>query len=98
MIRPGYACINTAIPAPNRTCHLRHMTPKRLLALARENLTRLERILQSSALHHGVLQIQRLRPQLIFPFEEARQFLRQFTSRLEALLGGTRHTLHHHGL
>lgn len=42
------------------------------------------------ALDHHVLQIQRLRPQLILPFEEASQCFRQVTRRWEALLGVTR--------
>jgi UV DNA damage endonuclease len=51
VIRLGYACINTTLPAPNRTCRLRSATPERLLMLARGNLTRLVRILQWNATH-----------------------------------------------
>ena len=42
------------------------------------------------ALNHLALQIQRLRPQLIFPVKEAGQLSRQFTRRKEALLGVAR--------
>ncbi len=44
-IRIGYACINTQLPSPNRTCRLKNATPDRILELARENLERLEQIL-----------------------------------------------------
>lgn len=40
--------------------------------------------------HHHLLQIQTLRPQLVFAFEEAGERLRQFTRRLKALPGGMR--------
>ncbi len=53
-IRIGYACINTTLPSPNRTCRLRNATPERILALARENLDRLERILHWNA-GHGIM-------------------------------------------
>lgn len=45
-IRIGYACINTQLPSPNRTCRLRNATPERILELARENLNRLEHVLR----------------------------------------------------
>ena len=44
-IRIGYACINTTLPSPNRTCRLENATPDRILELARENISNLERIL-----------------------------------------------------
>lgn len=51
MIRLGYACVNTRLPAPNRTCRLRHATPERIIALARQNLAALETILHWNAAH-----------------------------------------------
>jgi UV DNA damage endonuclease len=52
-IRIGYACINTTLPAPNRTCRLQNATPERIVSLARENLNRLERVLHWNA-EHGI--------------------------------------------
>jgi UV DNA damage endonuclease len=49
MIRIGYACINTRLPAPNRTCRLKNATPDRIIALAVENLERLQKILEWNA-------------------------------------------------
>ena len=46
MIRIGYACINTKLPAPNRTCRLSNATPERILDLASTNLDALRRILE----------------------------------------------------
>jgi UV DNA damage endonuclease len=46
MMRIDYPCLNTSILVPNRTCRLRHATPARLLGLTRDNLARLQRILQ----------------------------------------------------
>lgn len=51
MIRIGYACINTKLPHPNRTCRLRNATPERILQLAAENLTRLESVLKWNVAH-----------------------------------------------
>ena len=48
-MRIGYACINTQLPSPNRTCRLSNATPEKILSLARENLERLEKVLQWNA-------------------------------------------------
>jgi UV DNA damage endonuclease len=53
MIRLGYACINTRLPAPNRTCRLKNASPERIIELAAENLTRLGPILEWN-LRHGI--------------------------------------------
>lgn len=53
MIRIGYACVNTQLPSPNRTCRLSHATPKRIVELACDNLTALQTILQWNA-EHGI--------------------------------------------
>ncbi len=53
MIRLGYACINTQLPSPNRTCRLRNASPERIIELARCNLEALYEILQWN-LDHGV--------------------------------------------
>jgi UV DNA damage endonuclease len=53
MIRIGYACVNTQLPPPNRTCRLSHATPERIVELARENLAALETILHWNA-EHGI--------------------------------------------
>lgn len=50
-IRIGYACINTLLPSPNRTCRLERATPERLLDLARANLAALATILEWNAAH-----------------------------------------------
>lgn len=49
MIRLGYACINTRLPHPNRTCRLKNATPEKILKLAGENLERLEAVLKWNA-------------------------------------------------
>jgi UV DNA damage endonuclease len=46
MIRIGYACVNTRLPAPNRTCRLKNATAKNLTDLAAENISRLGPILE----------------------------------------------------
>jgi UV DNA damage endonuclease len=46
MIRLGYACINTRLPSPNRTCRLKNASPERIIELARYNLDALYEILQ----------------------------------------------------
>lgn len=46
MIRIGYACINTRLPSPNRTCRVRNATPSRIIELAGANLAALEAILE----------------------------------------------------
>lgn len=51
MIRLGYACINTKLPSPNRTCRLRNATSERILELASANLGSLEAILRWNAAH-----------------------------------------------
>lgn len=53
MIRIGYACVNTKLPSPNRTCRLSHATPERIVELARKNLAALATILQWNA-EHGI--------------------------------------------
>jgi UV DNA damage endonuclease len=51
LIRLGYACINTKLPSPNRTCRLRNATTEKILELASANLQALEHILQWNAAH-----------------------------------------------
>lgn len=53
MIRIGYACVNTQLPAPNRTCRLKNATAEKLRNLASENIARLLPILQWN-LKHGI--------------------------------------------
>jgi UV DNA damage endonuclease len=58
MIRIGYACVNTRLPAPNRTCRLKNATPANLTALAAENIARLRPIFEWNLLHRiGVFRI-----------------------------------------
>lgn len=52
-MRIGYACINTQLPAPNRSCRLKNATPARILDLAAENVSRMEPILRWN-LRHGI--------------------------------------------
>ena len=49
MIRLGYACINTELPAPNRTCRLKNATPEKILELAKANVEALRPILEWNA-------------------------------------------------
>jgi UV DNA damage endonuclease len=49
LIRIGYACINTRLPSPNRTCRLKNATPEKILELSSANLSALERILEWNA-------------------------------------------------
>jgi UV DNA damage endonuclease len=51
LIRIGYACINTRLPSPNRTCRLKNATPERILELASENLAALQPILEWNVAH-----------------------------------------------
>ncbi|HEX7226770.1 MAG TPA: UV DNA damage repair endonuclease UvsE, partial [Candidatus Binatia bacterium] len=51
MIRIGYACINTKLDSPNRTCRLKNATPERILELASANVAALQPILQWNAAH-----------------------------------------------
>ena len=51
MIRIGYACINTRLPSPNRTCRLRNATPEKILELASDNLAALQQILEWNVAH-----------------------------------------------
>ena len=51
-IRIGYACINTLLQSPNRTCRLNRATPDRILEIAGQNLTALEEILHWNLEHH----------------------------------------------
>jgi UV DNA damage endonuclease len=52
VIRIGYACINTKLPAPNRTCRLRNATPDKILELASVNLEALHPILEWNAVRN----------------------------------------------
>jgi UV DNA damage endonuclease len=49
LIRIGYACINTKLPSPNRTCRLKNATPEKILELASANLEALQPILEWNA-------------------------------------------------
>jgi UV DNA damage endonuclease len=49
LIRIGYACINTKLPAPNRTCRLKNATPEKILELASANVEALQPILEWNA-------------------------------------------------
>jgi UV DNA damage endonuclease len=51
LIRLGYACINTKLDAPNRTCRLKNATPERILELASANVEALQPILEWNAAH-----------------------------------------------
>ena len=51
IIRIGYACINTQLPSASRTCRLKNATPDRILALSRQNLAALDRILRWTRVH-----------------------------------------------
>jgi UV DNA damage endonuclease len=46
LIRIGYACINTKLPSPNRTCRLKNATSEKILELASANLAALRPILE----------------------------------------------------
>jgi UV DNA damage endonuclease len=49
LIRIGYACINTKLPSPNRTCRLKNATPEKILELASANIEALQPILEWNA-------------------------------------------------
>jgi UV DNA damage endonuclease len=51
LVRLGYACINTKLPSPNRTCRLKNATPEKILELASANLVALERVLDWNVAH-----------------------------------------------
>ena len=51
MIRIGYACINTKLDSPNRTCRLKNATPEKILELAAVNVEALQPILDWNAAH-----------------------------------------------
>ena len=51
MIRIGYACINTKLASPNRTCRLKNATPEKILELASANIEALQPILEWNAAH-----------------------------------------------
>jgi UV DNA damage endonuclease len=51
LIRLGYACINTKLDPPNRTCRLRNATPEKILELASANVQALQPILEWNAAH-----------------------------------------------
>ncbi len=53
MIRIGYACINTRLPSPNRTCRLKNASPERIIDLGRQNLGALLDILRWNR-DHGI--------------------------------------------
>ena len=52
-IRIGYACINTQLQSPNRTCRLANATPERVIELGRQNLNTLAEILTWNH-QHGI--------------------------------------------
>lgn len=54
-VRLGYACINTQLPASNRTSRLSNATPDRLLELIRLNLQALDAIIEWNAAHEILL-------------------------------------------
>ena len=49
MTRIGYACINTKLPSPNRTCRLKNATPDKILELSSTNLEALQSIVEWNA-------------------------------------------------
>lgn len=51
MIRIGYACINTKLASPNRTCRLKNATAEKILELASANVEALQPILEWNAAH-----------------------------------------------
>jgi UV DNA damage endonuclease len=51
LIRIGYACINTKLASPNRTCRLKNATPEKILELASANIEALQPILEWNAAH-----------------------------------------------
>jgi UV DNA damage endonuclease len=51
LIRIGYACINTKLDAPNRTCRLKNATPEKIFELASANVAALQPILEWNAAH-----------------------------------------------
>jgi UV DNA damage endonuclease len=51
VIRIGYACINTQLPAPNRTCRLKNATSENIRSIASSNLSTLQRVLEWNAAH-----------------------------------------------
>ena len=51
MIRLGYACINTSLPSPNKTCRVANATPDRVVELGRQNLRTLAEILRWNQVH-----------------------------------------------
>jgi UV DNA damage endonuclease len=51
LIRIGYACINTKLLSPNRTCRLKNATPEKIFQLASANLAALQRILEWNIAH-----------------------------------------------
>jgi UV DNA damage endonuclease len=51
LIRIGYACINTKLDPPNRTCRLRNATAEKILGLASANVEALRSILEWNAAH-----------------------------------------------
>jgi UV DNA damage endonuclease len=53
MIRIGYACVNTRLPSPNRTCRLKNATKRNLTELAAENIARIGPILEWN-LRYGI--------------------------------------------
>jgi UV DNA damage endonuclease len=51
LIRIGYACINSRLVSPNRTCRLKNATSERILELATANLAALQSILEWNVAH-----------------------------------------------
>jgi UV DNA damage endonuclease len=51
LIRIGYACINTKLDPPNRTCRLKNATADKILELSSANVAALEPILEWNAAH-----------------------------------------------
>jgi UV DNA damage endonuclease len=51
LIRIGYACINTKLLSPNRTCRLKNATPEKIFELASANVAALQRILEWNVAH-----------------------------------------------
>lgn len=53
MVRIGYACINTVLRTPNRTCRLKNATSAKILQLASANIEALQPILEWNV-RHGI--------------------------------------------
>lgn len=62
-IRIGYACINTTLASPNRTCRVANATPERVIELARANLNAAAAILDWN--HANGVELFRLSSEII---------------------------------